>query len=351
VLANRHEEVTMGIRHLATAALSWALRSALSSALSAALVLAPAAQAAEGAAYPTRPIRLVVPGAPGTPPDVRARDIAEKLSAELGKPVVIDNRVGAGGQLALEAVMRSAPDGYTLGVLGHTQLAVMPHVRKEPFDPVKDVVPIARIGYAPILLIVNGAVPAASARELVAYAQRHPGKLNAASWGAATTPHLALELFRRAAGVDVHHVPYRDGGRLVTDLLAGEVQMAFDFLHMTRGHLQSGRLKALAVSGPQRLPGHPEIPTFEEAGIGGMSGIGGWLGIVAPAGTPPSVVARWEAGVTKALQDPAIRARFIETGADPRPTTAQEFAEFIASEHRRWGRVIADAGIRLERGE
>ena len=332
----------MGIRHLATAALI--------SALSAALALAPAAQAADGATYPTRPIRLVVPGAPGTPADVRARDIAEKLSADLGKPVVIDNRVGAAGQLALEAVMRSAPDGHTLGILG-SQLVILPHMRKEPFDPVKDVVPIARIAYAPILLIVNGTVPAASARELVAYAQRHPGKLHAGSWGAATTPHLALELFRRAADVDVHHVPYRDGGRLVTDLLAGEVQMAFDFLHMTRGHLQSGRLRALAVSGPQRLLAYPEIPTFEEAGIGGMNGIGGWLGIVAPVGTPPAVVERWEAGVNKALQDPAIRARFIETGADPRPTTAQEFAEFIASEHRRWGRVIADAGIRLERGE
>ena len=315
------------------------------------MVSAPGAAQVDAAAYPTRPIRLIVPGSAGTPADVRARDIAEKLSAEWGRPVIVDNRPGAAGQLALEAVVRSAPDGYTLGAAGSTQLAILPHLRKQPYNPLTDLTPVARIGYAPILLIVNGALPVSDARELVAHARRHPGKLNAGSPGPASTPHLALELFQRANGVSIAHVPYRDGGRLVTDLLAGEVQLAFEFLHLTRAHLKSGRLKALAVSGPQRLPGYPEIPTFEEAGIAGMSGVGGWLGIVAPAGTAPAIVARWEAGVARALQDPAIRARFIETGADPRPTSAAEFGEFIAAEHQRWGRLIAEAGIRLEPGE
>jgi tripartite-type tricarboxylate transporter receptor subunit TctC len=305
----------------------------------------------DAAAYPTRPIRLIVPGSAGTPADVRARDIAEKLSTEWGRPVIVDNRPGAAGQLALESVVRSAPDGYTLGAAGTSQLAILPNLRKQPFNPLTDVAPVARIGYAPILLIVNGALPVNDARELVAHARRHPGKLNAGSSGAASTPHLALELFQRATDVSIAHVPYRDGGRLITDLLAGEVQLAFEFLHLTRAHLKSGRLKALAVSGPQRLPGYPEIPTFEEAGIAGMSGVGGWRGIVAPIGTAPAIVARWEAGAPRALQDPAIRARLIETGADPRPTSAAEFGDFIAAEHQRWGRLIADAGIRLEPGE
>jgi tripartite-type tricarboxylate transporter receptor subunit TctC len=300
------------------------------------------------AQYPDRPVRLVVPSGPGTPADVRARQIGQKLAADWGQAVVVENRPGAGGQLALELVARAAPDGYTLGMAGGSQLTILPHLRKLPFDPMHDFVPAAGIGYAPILLIANGALPASSAQQLLDFARKNPGKLNAASSGEATTAHLALELFNRANGVQIAHVPYSDGGRVVTDLLSGHVQIAFDWLHLTRSHIKTGRLKALAVSGNQRLPSYPDIPTFAEAGISGMDSVGGWLGFVAPARTPQSVIRKIHAAVARAFEDPEIRAQTLDLGAYTTVRSPEEFAALIKSEHARWGKLIADAGIRVE---
>lgn len=300
------------------------------------------------AQYPSRPVRIVVPSGPGSPPDVRARQIAQKLAADWGLPVVVENRSGAGGQIALELVARAAPDGYTLGMAGPSPLTIIPHLRKQPFDPLHDFVPVAGIGYAPILLFANGALPFASAQQLLDHARHNPGKLNAASWGEATTNHLALELFNRANGVKITHVPYSDGGKAVADLLSGQVQLAFDWLHLTGGHIKTGRLKALAVSGSQRLPSYPDIPTFAEAGVSGMDSVGGWMGFVAPARTPPEIARKFYAAVARAFEDPGIRTQTLDLGAYTSVRTPEEFATFIKSEHARWGKLIAEVGIRLE---
>jgi tripartite-type tricarboxylate transporter receptor subunit TctC len=300
------------------------------------------------AQYPNRPVRIVVPAGPGSPPDVRARQIAQKLAADWAQPVIVENRPGAGGQIALEAVARAAPDGATLGLAGPSPLTITPHLRKQPFDPLKDFVPVAGIGYAPILLFVNGALPVSSARELLDYAKNNPGKLNSASWGEATTNHLALELFKRANGVEIAHVPYSDGSRAVTDLLGGQVHIAFDWLHLTRGHLKSGRLKALAVSGSARLPSYPDIPTFAEAGVMGMDAVGGWLGFVAPAGTPDAIVRKIHAAVARAFEDPQIRIETLDLGAQPAVRGPDEFAEYIRLEHATWGRLISEVGIQIK---
>jgi tripartite-type tricarboxylate transporter receptor subunit TctC len=298
--------------------------------------------------YPNRPVRILVPSGPGSPPDVRARQIAQKLEAEWRQPVLVENRPGAGGQIALEAVARAAPDGYTLAMSGPSPLTITPHYRKQPFDPLKDFAPVAGIGYAPILLLANGALPISDAQQLLDHARKSPGKLNAASWGEATTNHLALELFNRANGVQIAHVPYSDGSRAVTDLLGGQVQIAFDWLHLTRGHVKNGRLKALAVSGLQRLPSYPEIPTFAEAGIAGMDSVGGWLGFVAPGRTPHEIVRKIHAAVARAFEDPVIRAETLDLGAHTTVRTPEEFAALIKSEHARWGKLMAEAGIQLK---
>ncbi len=300
------------------------------------------------AQYPSRPVRVVVPSGPGSPPDVRARQIARKLELEWRQPVVVENRPGAGGQIALELVARAAPDGYTLGMAGPSPLTITPHLRQQPFDPLRDFAPVAGIGYAPILLLANGALPVSDAQQLLDHARKNPGKLNAASWGEGTTNHLALEVFKRANGVQIAHIPYSDGSRAVTDLLRGEVQIAFDWLHLTRGHIRNGRLKALAVSGHQRLPSYPDIPTFAEAGIAGMDSVGGWLGFVAPARTPDEIARKVHAAVARAFEDPEIRAETLDLGAYTTVRTPEEFAALIKTEHARWGKLIAEAGIRVE---
>jgi tripartite-type tricarboxylate transporter receptor subunit TctC len=308
----------------------------------------PALSAQAAAEYPDRPVRVVVPAGPGSPPDARARQIARKLEIEWRQPVVIENRPGAGGQIALEAVARAAPDGYTLAMAGGSVLTVMPHLRKQPYDPLKDFVPVAGIGYAPILLLVTSALPVTDAKQLVEHARQNPGKLNAASYGEGTTNHLALELFNRSNQVRITHVPYGDGSKAVTDLLGGHVQMAFDWLHLTRGHIRNGRLKALAVSGDRRLPSYPDIPTFAEAGIAGMDAVGGWLGFVAPAGTPKDIARKIHAAVARAFEDPEIRSETLDLGAYTTVRSPEEFEALIRSEHARWGRLIAEAGIRIE---
>jgi tripartite-type tricarboxylate transporter receptor subunit TctC len=317
--------------------------------LLAALTTANAQTTDAAARFPQKTVRIVVGLGPGTPPDVRAREIAQKLSAAWGQPVLVENRPGAGGQLAMEQVARAAPDGYTLAMAGQSMLVIASHLKKLPYDPMKDFTPISRVGFAPILLIASGTLPVENAQQLVDLAKRRPGTLNAASWGTGTINHLALEQFNRVTGARIAHIPYNEGGgQIVVNLAAGEVQVAFDFLHLTRGLVRDGKLRALAVSGHKRLPAYPEIPTFAEAGIVGMDDVGGWLGIIAPAGTPAAVVDRINTGIAAALQDPVIRERFIATGADPSPTTPDEFGAFIRAEYVRWGKLVVDSGIRVE---
>jgi tripartite-type tricarboxylate transporter receptor subunit TctC len=314
------------------------------------IVLPALAQSRDPAAgYPSRPVRLVVPFGPGSSPDLRGRELGQKLAEQWGQPVVIENRPGAGGQLALEQVARAAPDGYTLVLAGQSPLAIAPHLAQQRFDPLKDFTPVTRLSAARIVLAVNPAVPARTVGELVAEANRKPGALNAASWGPGTITHLALELFDRAAGVQITHVPYKSGGgQAVTELVAGQVQLAFEFAVTVAPLAKSGRLRALAVSGHERLAMLPEVPTFTEAGVPAMTNVVGWQGLAGPAGMPLEITLRLQQATARVLALPEVRASYLESGTDPVGDTPEEFAAFIRAEHARWGKLIADAGIRAE---
>jgi tripartite-type tricarboxylate transporter receptor subunit TctC len=260
----------------------------------------------------------------------------------------VENRPGAGGQLALEQVAHAAPDGYTLVMAGQSPVTIAPHLAKLRFDPLKDFTPVTRTGKGAIVLVVNAQIPVRTVAELVDYANRNPGKLNAASWGPATVTHLALELFMRTAGVKITHVPYKAAGQAVAELVAGQVQLAFDFYPAIGPQVKTGRLRAIAVSGRERLPALPQVPTFLEAGVREMETVSGWQGVAVPAGTPREIVDRIQAAVARALALPDVRASYTETGFETGGDTPEEFAAFTNSEHARWGKLIADAGIRAE---
>jgi len=300
------------------------------------------------AGYPDRPVKLVVPFGPGSSPDVRGRELAQKLAEQWRQPVVIENRPGAGGQLALEQVARAAPDGYTLVLAGQSALAIAPHLAKQRFDPLKDFTPVTRLSSARIVLVVNPDLPVRTVAELVGEAHRNPGRLNAASWGSGTITHLALELFDRAAGAKITQVPYKSGGQAITELLAGQVQLAFEFGSGVVPQVKSGRLRALAVSGCERLAMLPEVPTFTEAGVPEMESVSGWQGLAGPAGMSREIALRLQQATVRVLALPEVRASYLETGTDPVGDTPEEFAAFIRAEHARWGKLIAEAGIRAE---
>jgi tripartite-type tricarboxylate transporter receptor subunit TctC len=314
--------------------------------IAAAPVLAQAGDPAAG--FPNRPVRLVVPFGAGSGPDVRARQLGQKLAEDWGQPVIVENRPGAGGQLALEQVAKAPPDGYTLVMAGQSPVAIAPHLAKLRFDPLKDLTPVARTGRGAIVLVANPELPVRNVAEVVDYAHRNPGKLNAASWGSATITHLALEQFSRAARVQIAHVPYKSTRQAVAELVAGQVQIAFEFYPAIGPQLKAGRLRAIAVSGRQRLAALPEVPTFTEAGVREMESVSGWQGVAVPAGTPPAIVHKLNASVVGVLALPEVRASYVESGFDVAGDTPEEFAAFIRSEHARWGKLIAEAGIQAE---
>jgi tripartite-type tricarboxylate transporter receptor subunit TctC len=315
----------------------------------AALLLAPAQAASQGAdsstAFPSRPIRLIVPFPPSGSTDLLARVLGQKLADGLAQPVVIDNRPGAGGAIGAEAAARSAPDGYTL-MMGHLgTLAVNPAIYKNlPYDPVKSFAPVSLMAIVPSVLVVNPQVPAASAAELIAYARAHPGKLAYGSAGNGSTSHLTTEYFKLVTGIDVLHVPYKGIGPMLTDLVSGQLSMGLNGAPAVMPHLASGRLRALAVSSLTRLQALPQVPTLDEAGVKGFDA-SGWYGIVAPAGTPPGVVARLNAEIHRSLQTADLRARLDKEGALPAAGTPEEFAAFIQAEIARWDAVLKRAGV------
>ncbi len=319
--------------------------------LSAALALLLAtASAAEDRAqpYPSRPIRLVVPFPPGGSTDILSRALAQKLAEGLSQAVVIDNRPGAGGSIGSEAAAKAAPDGYTLlmGQLG--PLAVSPAIyRNLPYDPVKSFAPVSLMAIVPSVLVVNPQVPAASAAELIAYARANPGKLTYGSAGNGSTSHLTTEYFKLATGTDILHVPYKGVGLMLTDLISGQLSMGINGAPAVMPHVNSGRLRALAVTGLTRLPSLPRIPTLDESGVKGFDA-SGWYGIVAPAGTSRAVIERLNAEIRRIMQTPDLRARLDNEGAIPAAGSPEEFAAFIASEIARWGAVLKRAGIQAQ---
>jgi tripartite-type tricarboxylate transporter receptor subunit TctC len=277
--------------------------------------------------------------------DIMARLIGQHLSANIGQQIVIDNRPGASGILGSEVVSRAAPDGYTL-LIANVSLVVNPYLYpKMPYDPLKDFVPITMVNSAPLLLVVHPSIAAKSVAELIAYAKAHPGQLNYGSGGLGSTPYLAAELFKSFSGIDVVHVPYKGGSPALSDLVGGQLSFMIENVPGTLPYAKAGRLRALAITSPQRSQLAPELPTMTEAGVPGYE-MSGWNGIFAVKGTPPEIVSRLHAGLTKILHSAEVRQELAALGAEPVGDTPEEFAAFLRAETARWGKIIQEKGIR-----
>ena len=299
-------------------------------------------------AYPTRPIRMVVPFSAGAGvTDIMARLLSTHLSASLGQPVVIENRPGAGGVPGTDVVAKAPADGYTFLISNVSHAIDASLYAKLPYDPLKDFVPVTLINTAPLLLVVNPALPVKTTRELVAYAKTHPGKLAYGSGGVGTTPHLSGELFLSLAGIDAVHVPYKGGAPALNDLMGGQVQFMLENMPGTMPYVKGGKLRALAITSAQRSPLAPDLPTVAEAGVPGYEVVG-WNAIFARKGTPPEAVARIHAEVARILRLPEVRKQLAALGAEPIGNTPDELGAFLRTETTRWGKIIKDKGIRAE---
>ena len=303
------------------------------------------ATTAYGQTYPSKPIRMIVAFAPGGIADFAARSISQRLAENLGVPVVVENRPGAGGIIGAELVAKAAPDGYTVLVtsISHT---INPSVTKNlPFDTQRDFAPVMLIADAPNILVVHPSVPATSLQELIELARRRPGQLNYASSGVGTSTHLCGELFKAMTKVDVLHVPYKGGGPAVADLLGGQVQLMFATLPTVLEHIRAGKLRGLGVTGEQRFAGAPEFATLAESGLPGYE-VSGWSGMFAPARTPRAAIDRLAAESAKILLDPALKARFLAQGAEPAVKMPDAFAAFVDAEITKWKKVVEFSGTR-----
>jgi tripartite-type tricarboxylate transporter receptor subunit TctC len=302
---------------------------------------------APAATFPDHPIKLIVPFGPGGPPDVSARIIAAYLSEHLG-PVVVENHVGAGGTLGARAVATSPADGYTLLAATAGSLAISPHLYKDAgIDPVKDFAAVALVSSAPLVIAINPSIPAHSVKELVDYAKANPGKLN---YGAVigTPPHMCGEMFKHITGANIVFVPYKSAAQATIDVLAGQMNMTFEGTTAIVPHIKSGEVRALAVTSPARIPEISDVPTMDELGYLGMPP-DSWQAIVAPAGTPPDIIAKINKVVNEGLASPEVKDKIIGLGGEPQPRSVAEFAAFIAAQYQRWGEVIRITGVTLDR--
>jgi len=293
--------------------------------------------------WPSRPIRMVVPLSPGGFADVPGRILAARLSSLLGYNVFVENRPGAGGTIGADFVAKSAPDGYTLLFTGTPHVISAWIYKKLPYDPLKDFEPVALVASGPYVLVVNPQLPVHSIRELIAAAKAQPGKIDYASSGNGSAQHLVSALFASMAGIELNHVPYKGSGPAMQDLLGGQVKVSFAGIPNVLPHVKAGRLRALAVSTPQRSPDLPDVPTAAEAGVPGYQATL-WLNLAAPAGTPGEIVQRIYAETAKALQDAELQQSFRAAGVEASPMSPQELAGFMRGEYEKWGRVVRDTG-------
>ena len=298
--------------------------------------------------YPVKPIRLVVPFPPGGSLDVVARAIGQKLAEAWGQPVLIENRPGAGGNIGADVVAKSAADGYTIleGALS-THAVNVSLYSNLPYDPIKDFASITLVAVTPNVLVVNPSLQVKSVAELIAYAKANPGKLSFGSGSNGSAGHLAGELFKREAGVDMLHVPYKGGAPALQALLAGDTQLMFDNLANSTPQLKAGKVKALAVTTAKRSPLISELPTLSESGLPGFD-LYTWWGFLAPAGTPKEIITKWNIEVTRILNTPEMRAFFAQQGAEPSPTTPEQFAALIRSEIPKYARIVKESGAKVD---
>ena len=311
-------------------------------------LLATIAMPALSQAFPAKTARLVVPFPPGGPLDATGRAIAQKLTETWGQSVVVENKPGAGGNIGADFVAKSMPDGYTVVMGALSTHAVNPSLySRMPYDAQKDFAPITLVAITPNVLVVNPALPVHSVKELIAYVKAHPGKLSFGSGSTGSAGHLAGELLKVDAGIDMVHIPYKGAAPATQALLAGDTQLMFDNLANAMAQVKAGKLRALAVTTAQRSTLAPDLPTMAEAGVPGFD-IVTWFGLFAPAGTPPAIVAKWNADVTRILNAPEMRDRLIAQGAEPAPTSPAEFAQFVAGELVRYARIVKASGAKVE---
>ncbi len=299
--------------------------------------------------YPARPIRVVIPSAPGGFTDTVVQILNDHFRSVWGQPVVMEHKAGAGGIVGTDAVARAAPDGYTLlaGNIGPIVITPLLQQGKVPYEVERDLVPIKLLTSFGNVLVVHPSVPATSVKELIAFARSKPGALHFASPGIGQSQHLSGELFKRMAEVDIVHVPYKGTGPALTDLIGGQVQMMFSNIPPALQHVESGKLRALAVTGPRRARTLPDLPTLEEAGLPGYQ-VASWIALFAPAATPPAIVAKLHAEVTQALGSATGRERILAANAEPGTGSPQDLAAMVAAERSKWSKVIREGSIRAE---
>lgn len=311
-----------------------------------ALVAAPAAWS-QPAAWPAKPIRIVVPYPPGGFTDVTARLIAQKLQERLGQTVVVDNKAGANGIIGTDAVAKAAPDGYTLGVVIAAYAANTTLYPKLPYDPRKDIAAVSLIGLSPLVAAVNNEAPFKNAAELVAYAKRNPGKVSFGSSGNGSAAHLSTEYLKALTGSYMVHIPYRGAAAALTDLMGGQIQLFLDAASGLIAPGKAGKVRLIGVASDKRLPALPEVPTFIEQGVAGFTG-STWAGLLAPAGTPKEVVKRVSDEVARIVRLDDVKSRLEQMGTVPVGGTPEEFQAFIDTETAKWGKVIRDAKVTVE---
>ena len=308
------------------------------------VLLLPAPVAAQD--FPTKPIKLIVPFPAGGPNDIIARVVGQRMSEIFKQPLIIDNRGGQAGVLGTDAVAKSSPDGYTIGIVSASALVISPSLEKVPYDVARDFAPVTLVTTVPEMLVVASNVPAKNMSELVALAKAQPGKLNFASAGVGGLPHLAGELLKLTAGIDIVHIPYRGAAPAINDLLGQQVQMAFLDLPVLLPHIKSGSLRPIALGAPQRAPTAPDVPTTAEVGMPDIL-IENWYGMIAPAGTPEKIVALLNRITNEAMSDPQVKQKLADQGLTVAGNTPAQFRDHIAAETKKWARVIKAAGVEL----
>ena len=315
--------------------------------IASAFLVASLAAAAQAQTWPSRAVRYIVPFPPAGATDITARIMADKISGPLGQPVVVENRPGVAGNVGTELVAKSAPDGYTILQLTVAQSISATLYAKLNYDLERDLAPAAMVALVPNVMIVNPSMPAKSVAEFIALAKANPGKINFASSGSGTSIHMSAEMFKMLTGVNIVHIPYKGSGPALADLLGGQVDVMFDNLTSSIGHIRSGKLRALAVTTVTRYPELPELPTMQEAGVPGYEATA-WFGIVVPKGTPRDVVMRINGEVNKALAQADVKEKLAQQGALARSWTPEEFGSFIHNEVVKWAKVVKASGAKVE---